>query len=228
MNETQNAQNNQNPFSLTHAFQNALGCAQGLGNTPGTGGGRSAGPISDSGFLGPLLNRDAPLPRTTRAEYPEAGVAGTASPPAARRSAHNENARQAMDNWRELVSCDLKAELGKLENESLDRRTLLMTLERGASAAGRMMHSQTQAAEDAAYLFEESDDWEWRTGNGQEGPLSPLATLNSMINLNELLITLEARQDKRPEETLFRLGSILKKRGTRQRKHKGKYQAGKS
>ena len=155
MNETQNTQNNQNPFSLTHAFQNALGCAQGLGNTPGTGGGGSAGPISDPGFLGHLLN-SAPMPRTTLAEYPEAGVAGTASPPAARRFAQNESARQAMDNRQELVNGDLKEELGKPDDESLNRMPLLRTLERGTPAAGWMMHPQTQVAKEAAHLLRES------------------------------------------------------------------------
>ena len=193
MNETQNTQNNQNPFSLTHAFQNALGCAQGLGNTPGTGEGGSARPISDPGFLGHLLNRNAPLPRTTVAEPSAAGPAGTAPPPAGMAPpgagpTWAENGRKAAQIWREVVN-HIQAERGRPEDDPVDKAAMLRMCERAAMAIGWLMNSQTHAAEETVYLLREREDRDRGAGNGQEGSLSPLAALSSLAALNPTPVT---------------------------------------
>ena len=187
MNETQNTQNNQNPFSLTHAFQNALGCAQGLGNTPGTGGGGSARPISDPGFLGHLLNRNAPPPRPIMVEHQQAaGPAGMAPPAAGTNWA--ENGRRAARIWQELVS-HIQTERGRPADDPVDKAATLRMCERAAMAMGWLMNSQTHAAEEAVHLLRESEDQERRAGNGQEGSLSPLAALSSLVALNPPPVT---------------------------------------
>ena len=172
MNPTQNNQNTQNPLLLSQAFQNALGCAQGLGNpAPGRGGGTVEGTaaVLDPGFAEHRLTPSAPLlrPAVSGQEPLREGTA-----PSSRHSPQKESALNSLGNLRELLNT-LQADKDKPEEESMDKSTLRDILFRAVSALHWEIHSQARANDETHRLLSESED----KGNdgmasGQEGPSS--------------------------------------------------------